>query len=185
MAFIDRMKGQDYIDATRKYLDYVEEHLDFVRLAFDELSRACEGMWWVGDDYSWHMLREEVEAHDLSKFSRYEFVQYRDHFYPVCERDKLQSGMAEAWEHHKLANHHHHETVETYRDMIHMVIDWTAMGYKFGDTAQSYYEKNKKKIKIKDEFKRDMYEIFERIAKYRVKNPPPSSSKNSNAFAGA
>lgn len=169
MAFITRMKGQDYIDATRKYLDYVEEHLENVRLAFDEVSRACDGMWWVGDDCSWHNLRAEVECHDLSKFSTEEFTQYRDWFYPVCEEDKKNCGMAAAWENHKQTNHHHHETATTYCDMVHMVIDWTAMGYKFGDTAQSYYEKNAYKIKLTETMRRDMYEIFERLATYRAK----------------
>ena len=170
MAFIDRMKGQDYIDATRRYLDYIEEHLENVRLAFDELSRACDGMWWVGDDASWHGLRSDVIFHDLSKFTAAEFTQYRDYFYPVAEYDKANSGMTEAWEHHKQMNHHHHETATTYSDMVHMVIDWTAMGYKFGDTAQSYYEKNEDKIKLTEEMRRHMYEIFERLAAYRARN---------------
>lgn len=169
MTFINRMKGQDYIDATRMYLDYVEEHLENVRLAFDEVSRACDGMMWVGDDWTWHNLRAEVERHDLSKFSAAEFTQYRDFFYPVCEEDKERCGMSDAWENHKKMNHHHHETATTYSDMIHMVIDWTAMGYKFGDTAQSYYEKNSDKIKLTETMRRDMYEIFERLAAYRAK----------------
>ena len=57
MAFIDRMKGQDYIDKSREYLDYLEEHLENVRQAFIELSNACDGkMMWVGDDFAWHTL---------------------------------------------------------------------------------------------------------------------------------
>lgn len=173
MAFIDRMKGQDYIEATRKYLNYIEEHLENVRLAFDELSRACDGMWWVGDDCCWHGMRQDVIDHDLSKFTVQEFVQYRDFFYPVCEKDKESCGMDAAWEHHKRMNHHHHETVTTYEDMVHMVIDWTAMGYKFGDTAQSFYEKNAEKIKLPENLKRDMFEIFERLAAYRASKSVP------------
>lgn len=169
MAFIERMKGQDYIDATRSYLAYVEEHLENVRLAFDEVSRACDGMWWVGDDCTWHNLRAEVELHDLSKFSAAEFTHYRDWFYPVCDNDKASSGMSEAWENHKRKNHHHHETATSYTDMIHMVIDWTAMGYKFGDTAQSYYESNSDKIKLTETMRRDMYEVFGKLAQYRAK----------------
>ena len=164
MAFITRMKGQDYIDKTRVYLDYLEEHIENVRLAFCKLSKECEGMHWVGDDYSWHALREEVIHHDLSKFSRAEFVQYRDSFFPVTDFDKADSRMGEAWEHHKTENHHHHETIENYLDVVHMIIDWTAMSYKFGGTAQEYYETNKDKIKLTPDHEKFMYEIFERIA---------------------
>ena len=49
-----------------------------------------------------------------------------------------------------------------------MVIDWTAMGYKFGDTAQEYYEANKDKIVIKEiALYNFMYEIFDKIALYK------------------
>jgi hypothetical protein len=163
MALINRMKGQDYIDNTRAYLDYLEEHLENVRLAFCEISKACEGMAWVGDDYTWHSIRVGVENHDLSKFTKKEFCQYRDSFYPVSEKDKENSGMDEAWENHKRENHHHHETAENYLDVVHMVIDWTAMGYKFGDTAQQYYEYNKDEIHLSDEHVKFMYEIFDRL----------------------
>ncbi|MCP4749860.1 MAG: hypothetical protein GY866_03115 [Proteobacteria bacterium] len=163
MAYINRMKGQDYIDKSIEYLDYIEEHLENVKRAFCELSKICEGMWWVGDDKMWHTLRQEIIHHDLSKFSREEFVQYRDSFYPVDPSDKTNSKMEEAWEHHKLKNSHHHGTVKDYSDVVHMIIDWTAMGYKFGDSAQGYYETNKDKICLSDDHKKFMYEIFDRI----------------------
>ena len=165
--FIDRMRAQDYIDSSRAYLDYVEAHIEFVRKAFDELSRACEGMWWVGDDFNWHSLRSEVIDHDLSKLSKEEFCQYRDHFYPVCEEDKANSGFHDAWENHKANNHHHWETAETYNDMIHMLIDWLAMSYKFGDHPRDYYNKNADKIKVKVVWVEDIEEIFNRLDKYR------------------
>jgi hypothetical protein len=45
----------------------------------------------------------------------------------------------------------------------HMVIDWMAMGYKFGDTAQQYYEANKDKIELPDYAVDFIYEIFKRL----------------------
>lgn len=163
MAFIDRMRGQDYIDKTREYLDYLEDHLNNVKRAFNEVSKACEGMAWVVDDYTWNTLRGEIINHDLSKFSNAEFNQYRKSFYPADPNEKESSGMDAAWENHKKNNHHHHETAKNYHDIVHMVIDWTAMGYKFGDTAQEYYESNKNQIKLSDEHISFMYEIFNHI----------------------
>ena len=167
MSFIDRMKANDYIDNTRRYLDYLEEHIENVRLAFDEVSRACEGMAWVGDDASWFTVRADVIAHDLSKFSKEEFVQYRDNFFPVNEQDKENSGFCCAWTNHKKENHHHHETAETWVDVIHMIIDWTAMGYKFCDTAEHYYNANKDKINLSEDHLLLMFEIFEKLKAYR------------------
>lgn len=165
MAFIDRMAGQDYIDKTREYLDYVEEHLENVRKAFCELSVICEGMAWVGDDCAWHTLRHDVMWHDVSKLSQAELVPYADKFYPTehAPMEWHENGFDKAWDHHKRHNHHHHETADNYLDIVHMIIDWTAMGYKFGDTAQEYYERNKDRIKLKPEFINFMYEIFGRI----------------------
>lgn len=161
--FISRMKAQDQIDKTREYLDYVETHIDNVRRAFIEFSAKCEDTPWVGDDYSWHSLRAEVEYHDISKLSEQEFVQYRRAFYPTDDEVK-QPLDCMAWENHKQKNHHHHETAETYTDIMHMVIDWMAMGYAFGDTAQSYYEANKDKIHLSDDHVKFMYQIFDKLA---------------------
>ena len=173
MAFIDRMTAQNYIDKTREYLNYLEEHIEYVRKAFIEVSNACDGMAWVGDDYTWHGIRCQVENHDLSKLGKEEFTQYRDSFYPV-DGTKTKTGHVavnfnEAWENHKKENHHHHETVENYNDLVHMVVDWTAMGYKFGDTAQSFYEKTKKEGKIKLSIDHETFinEIFHRIKLFR------------------
>lgn len=163
MAFIEKkqMEANRYIQSSRDYLDYLEEHIENVRKAFIELSGKCSGMAWGGDDMTWHTIRQQVCFHDISKLTKEEFVQYRDSFYPVKEGDKEKSGFDAAWENHKKLNHHHHETAANYLDIIHMVIDWTAMGYKFGDTAQEYYEANKDRIVIKEKALYNfMYEIF-------------------------
>ena len=155
----EEMQGNNYILKMREYLDYLEEHLNNVRKAFNELSKKCVGLWWVNDDYFWHTLRQQVKLHDLSKFSKEEFVEYQQAFFPVGEKGSL----GNSWEHHKENNHHHWESAETDLDIVHMVIDWTAMGYKFGDTAQEYYEANKKRIILNKRQKNIVFEIFNKL----------------------
>ena len=179
--FIEKghMIGQSYINKTREYLNYLEEHFDNIRKAFQELSVACDGMTWVGDDNTWHTLRHEVCHHDISKFSTEEFVPYRNRFFPLdttTEEDK--DTFNKAWIHHYEVNEHHWEYINRLSDettnnkpglieryLIHMLVDWTAMGYKFGDTAQEYYEQNKHKILLKPDQVEFIYTIFNRLAK--------------------
>lgn len=168
----DQMIGQQYISKTREYLDYLEEHLDNIRKAFQELSEACDGMIWVGDDCTWHTLRQEVCHHDISKFSAEEFVQYRDRFFPLhIPSAEDYASFDKAWEHHKANNTHHHESIRTdgrgntEKDLVHMLVDWVAMGYKFGKTAKEYYEANKHNIKLLPEHEKFIYTIFERLDK--------------------
>lgn len=170
----NQMVGQHFIDSTRAYCDYLEEHFNNIRKAFQELSEACDGMVWVGDDNTWHTLRNEVCWHDVSKFSIAEFVQYRNKFFPTeLAPSELYPEFPEAWKHHYECNEHHWEfiaalpedtsagTVERY--LVHMVIDWMAMGYKFGDTAQQYYEANSHKISLKPDQVDFIYELFSKL----------------------
>ena len=48
-------------------------------------------------------------------------------------------------------------------DCAHMICDWMAMGYSFGDTAQQYYENNKNKIHLPEFAMPFIYQIFDRI----------------------
>lgn len=167
--FIWRMKGQDYIDKTREYLDYIEDHLINVAKAFSELSDACDGKeHWVGDDCAWHGLKHEIEQHDLSKLTKEEFVQYRDNFFPVCDSDKENSDFGNAWENHKEKNHHHHETAKNYFDLVHMVVDWVAMSYKFKGNPRDFYEKTKPTMNLKPEFHDFISKQFDHLEAYRA-----------------
>ena len=47
------------------------------------------------------------------------------------------------------------------------IIDWVAMGFKFGDTARDYYEKNKAEIELPEWAIVLMYKIFDCI--YEIK----------------
>lgn len=168
--FIGHMKAQDYIESSRAYLDYVEEHIENVRKAFDELSRACTNkMAWVADDAFWFTLKSEVERHDLSKLSKEEFCQYRDHFYPTCEKDKENSCFAEAWENHKIENPHHHEAAKSLMDVLHMIIDWMAMSYKFKDDPYDFYLKTKPNMKVPEDWHEFIEEVFQHLSEYRSK----------------
>ena len=160
------MKGLDYIAATREYLDYLESHLQNVALAFENISNACDGMAWVGDDETWHNIKFEISRHDLSKFSKDEFTQYRAKFFGVPEETVGEADFLAAWEHHKENNHHHWDTAESECDIVHMIVDWTAMSYEFEGTAQSYYEEHKNEIDVSPEWIPFMYEVFEAIDSY-------------------
>lgn len=161
------MKALKKIEKTREYLDYLEEHILNVKKAWEEFIEKCKSLRVIWDDYYYFSLLDSVSAHDISKLSENEFVQYRKAFYG-CD-DEIPYDMSLAWEHHKKENPHHWETWTTMSSWnqnaweihcAHMIIDWMAMGYKFGDTAQSYYEKNKEKIKLPDHAVEYIYEIF-------------------------
>lgn len=175
----DHMIGQHYINQTRAYLDYLEEHFTNIRKAFQELSEACKGMIWVEDDYFWHSLRNEICWHDVSKFSVEEFTQYRAKFFPTeYDTNNINTNFSKAWEHHYSCNEHHAEFINSLsndvqttklglveRYLVHMLVDWVAMGYKFGDTAQQYYEANREKIGLLPKHEQFIYTIFERLYK--------------------
>jgi len=164
------MKALETIGRTRDYLDYLEEHIQNVREAFGVVCDRCKDMQFISDDFLFWSLRDSVVAHDLSKLSAEELVEYREVFYPTSDEPKRKLG--KAWEHHVANNLHHWdnwtEAPEHYPNewtvhCAHMVIDWMAMGYKFDDTARSYYEKNKDKINLPENAITFIYEIFDRV----------------------
>ena len=162
------MKARSYIEKTREYLDYLEEHINNVEKAWNVFKEKCGDIELIFKGVDETFLYLQVKNHDVSKFSENEFVQYRRSFYPIIE-DEYNHDFSKAWDHHKKENSHHWENWTKRKQSgwrihcAHMIIDWMAMGYKFGDTAQSYYEKNKDEIKIPDYAMDFVYDIFERI----------------------
>ena len=156
------------ISKTREYLDYIEEHYTNVQTAWETIKAACSDMEFMHDSSILDILNKEIREHDLSKLSKEEFVQYRQVFFPT---DSESYELTDAWEHHKANNRHHWETwtadmdienhVRLTCDLIHNIVDWTAMSIKFGNAAREYYEKNK--IKFPKWAIGLMNEIFDRI----------------------
>jgi hypothetical protein len=167
------MNTLDIINKTREYLDYVEEHYANIQKAWAELQGVCKDMHFVYDDFVFHTISGEVENHDLSKLSKEEFVQYRENFF-LCDGEPSHSptDFMLAWEHHKTHNPHHYETwttmAETYPNeltvhCVHMVLDWMAMGYKFNDTAEEFYAKNRERMALPEWADNLLGEIFEKL----------------------
>ena len=164
------MKALELINKTREYLDYLEDHILNVQKAWTELQLKCKDMRFIYDDFVYNWIDGEVEAHDLSKLSEFEFVQYRKAFYPTTTEPEFDG--SQAWEHHKLQNSHHWENwtkkqspnpYEWEVHCVHTVIDWMAMAYKFNDSARKYYENNREEIKLPDYAIDFIYKIFKRI----------------------
>ena len=167
------LAGFEYISKTRDYLDYLEEHFKNIERAFEEVVKALDGTAIIGDDYAyWTMLRSDVVYHDISKFSEEEFVAYRAKFYPVEDSPELYDCFEPAWENHKKENNHHWESICNEdegkvglieRNIFHRSIDWTAMGYKFGNTAHDYYMNTHDKIVIPEKYIPFLEDVFYRL----------------------
>lgn len=166
------------LEQTQAYLDYIKEHYDNVQKAWKELQEKCKDMRFVYDDFVWGTINQEIKDHDVSKLSKEEFVPYRRKFFPTDRETKsihpetIRTAFELAWEHHKDHNMHHWQTWTGYDfadpysaeiHCVHMVADWMAMGYKFGDTAKSYYEENKETIELPEWAVKFIYEIFDRV----------------------
>ena len=165
---------KDQIEKTKEYLSYIEEHYNNVQKAWEIIKIKCKHMYFMADDFRYFSIQEAVETHDLSKLSAEEFLPYRKKFYPTDYEKKndtnIEKDFNSAWEHHKRNNPHHHENWKEIQDfpaveihVVHNVIDWMAMGMKFGDTAQEYYENNKEDLDLPEWANTFLYEIFDAI----------------------
>lgn len=167
------MLAIDYIEKTREYLDYLERHIRNVEKAWKIFKEKCADFRVIQDDVFYNHLERDIFNHDVSKLLEDEFIQYRRAFYPT-EFEKRDDYLKTAWPHH-IENNSHHWQNWTKRtslwfhpddwevDCAHMVIDWMAMGFEFGDTPKSYYEKNMDKIELPAYAIDFIYEIFKRI----------------------
>lgn len=166
------MQALEVIQMTRQYLDYLERHIKNIEKAWLEIQEKCN-IPVVWDDYKFWTLHGDIENHDLSKFGAVEFTAHRQAFYPTPTEAKRDA--KEAFNHHITNNPHHWENwvtqyesnrisaYEAEMHCTHMVVDWLAMSYEFGDTPRSYYENNKDKIKLPEWAVEYIYEIFDEL----------------------
>jgi hypothetical protein len=168
----EKMKKE--LEKTREYIDYLNNHYDNVQKAWKLIKERCIDFDVLQNQIALKTLDRLIEDHDKSKLSHEEFVPYRKQFFPVNEGEKENSGFDEAWEHHRLHNDHHWEhwcskdfsakpSIHSKICLLHNISDWVGMSMKFGDTAQSFYEKNKEKIHMPEWAIKYMYKVFKRI----------------------
>lgn len=179
------MEGLRHVAKIREYLDYVEDHLRNVARAWDIVQRALGNDWPMWDDHLFWTIDGLIREHDISKLSHAEFIPYQQKFFPVkgraagCDCLPFDDGIpvatdfGPAWVHHKENNPHHWETWTTSPKrfpnehvchLICMVVDWVAMGLKFGDTAESYYQKNTEKIDLPKWAEEMLADVFRAIS---------------------
>lgn len=166
-----KSETQKLINKTREYLDYIEEHINNVDRAFVVVAEKCKDLPSIASDQMYFELTGDISSHDISKLSKEEFTQYRDAFFPTDgNKTKL---CPKAWENHKKENIHHWQSImdsdtsigTREKNLAHMIIDWTAMSYKFGGSAKSFYENEMKtgNIELKGDDVVFIYKIFDRI----------------------
>ena len=149
------------MEKQKEYIKYVNEHINNVQKAWNEVKMKCITymVYVMGPNHiNFEYIDFNIKNHDISKFSKEEFEPYRKNFYPVDDKEKEENKEAfdKAWIHHYMNNPHHwdyfasvgREDEMTFKDVVEMICDWQAMGYKFGNTAKEWYEKNKSKIKL-------------------------------------
>jgi len=148
-----------------KYINYILKHKWYVFLECCKL-----GILWQGI------------THDLSKFSRKEFIPYMKKYTIGLKDEKTDSDFCEAWHHHIAKNPHHWEhwtyleVSETpngeqdkeniaikmpKRYVKEMLADWRAMSKTFGQkTIIEWYEKNITKMVLHNETLQELYKLF-------------------------
>jgi len=106
----------------------------------------------------WHAI-----THDLSKFLPSEFFPYAIKFFSgdyAYKYFEVESNFNIAWLYHQRRNKHHWDywvnsdgkSIQMPEKYIkQMVVDWNAMGRKFGDTGKSFYQKNQYRMKLHHE----------------------------------
>lgn len=147
-------ESRDNVTQSDKYTDYINEHISNVMKAFNMYGKElCNRL-----NLDEESIRFQCSLHDRSKYDTNEFIGYRIRFYPTEEEKNNRKEEAKnlfdlGWLHHIHNNPHHPEywvIAENDKEMkildmpncyiAEMLLDWAAMGIKFGDTAYSYYK---------------------------------------------
>lgn len=164
---------QDKFDEYTKYIDtHIENiYISWKVHKFDILS-WCSTRIEMNTKFVESTLIKNIKDHDISKYDPEEFLGYRVKFYPTEMEKKLielddrsynivENSFNTAWIKHAHTNKHHPEYWFTkdydekrneWYDMvvpmdilyiIEMLLDWDAMGIKFGGNAYTYWQEHK------------------------------------------
>lgn len=164
---------EELIQNTRLYIDYIEDHYNKVQIAFRILEvKLKEHLPVLQSGWFYPSIKHSIENHDKSKFSPEEFIAYRRNFFPCKDELKNEDEFPLAWRHHYSTNDHHWQywtlpendtngilTMHMQSALFETVVDWTAMGYRFGNSAHDYLHKHWEEIKL-PEFAKDHLDMI-------------------------
>lgn len=168
----NRYYAKEVLDLTtqeQNYMDYINEHINNVQIAWGTMKIQL-------DDFLPTKVKMDVDKlvneHDRSKFTPEEFDAYRNWYYPAEGETKDAEKYNKAWVHHYTNNPHHWQFWKDKEDatledkipyILEMIADWTAMGYKYNDTPQQFYEKEKSNIVMTDDARKYLEDILQRL----------------------
>lgn len=118
---------RNMIGKSREYMEYIDNHIKNVQQAFRNLffnpvrclaDAKIEGITRENWDRFIERLEEEINNHDLTKYSDMEFYDYRQKYYPTenekyeYENNEMYRKLVDeryeaAWQHHYYNNYHH------------------------------------------------------------------------------
>ena len=152
----------------QEYREYIEKHRKNVKTVWLNILKNTDLRNMINAGMSGnqtgtvfeHIINQNIDIHDMSKYSIEEFEPYRKEFYSIDEEEKKDNKFdyALAWQHHKDNNKHHwnywderhinDEMPWTY--VVEMFCDHAAMSIKFGGTALEWFtnQLNKKAIRV-------------------------------------
>lgn len=172
-----------------KYFKYICEHKKNVFIECMNMAKEFRGEDKI--DLIIHAF-----THDMSKFLPCEFIPYAKYFYGEdgvhlekswsyesinngrsCLSNrylKCKHNFERAWMHHYLHNKHHWDywmkECIPHKYLLQMICNWKAMSRKFGDTAQEFYLKNYKNIKLERNTRLSLEEELEfRVKEYEFR----------------
>lgn len=143
------------IKKQEEYKKYIDTHIANVQRAFNEYLYPNLVGKDANVDKALLILKDLIVDHDASKYSDYEFEQYRKEFYPISDKEKEynKEQFDIACKHHYATNSHHPEhwiknngeiLNMPIADILEMICDWESFKYIGKGSAKEYWEKNKK-----------------------------------------
>lgn len=157
MTLINLLEANE--NKTEEYKNYIEEHIKNTQKAWQQVQSKLKGEYEISPSLK-QKVDELIKNHDKSKFSEEEFEGYRQFFYPKTGEEKNKKEFDKAWHHHYSVNKHHWQhwigKKMPLEYILEQLCDWKAMSMKFGDTPQTYYNKEKNRINFTQETRKEV-----------------------------
>lgn len=161
------LNSKDLINQDNTYMNYLAEHranvkASYMKLFFNnEELQKNENM-----KLAIRSIANDIENHDISKYSDEEWYAYRIKWYPTAEeeerikddtvfKDTIEKDYEKAWTHHFTVNDHHPKhwmcDHDEYKDtnepkdmmlgaIIHMICDWNSLSMKYHTNVFEWYK---------------------------------------------